>query len=111
MKDGDLFRLLDPVLPGRVFPYLIPQTERKTPSPWCVFSTYSICTDVLSGQSVKMTRIQIDAYAPMLEYAETICDDAFNAVKKLQPFEVERENSFEDDTELYRATLTCKIYT
>ncbi|PHM52216.1 DUF3168 domain-containing protein [Xenorhabdus hominickii] len=111
MKDGDLFRRLDPVLPGRVFPYLIPLTERNTGSPWCVFSTYSIYTDVLSGQSVKMTRIQIDAYAKTIEHADQICDGALNAIKPLQPVEVEHENSFENDTELYRATMTCKIYT
>ncbi len=110
MTDGDLFKLLDPVLPGQVFPYLIPQTERKRVTAWCVFSTYSLYTDVLSGQSVKMTRIQLDAYAPTLEHAETICNDAFNAVKTHQPFEVERENSFEHDTELYRATVEFKIY-
>ncbi|MDX7986697.1 DUF3168 domain-containing protein [Xenorhabdus sp. 12] len=111
MKDGDLFKLLDPVLPGRVFPYLIPFTEREAPSPWCVFSTYSLTTDVLSGPSVKMTRIQIDAYATTLERAEQIGEDAFHALKSLAPFELEHENSFEDDTELYRASLTCKIYT
>ncbi|MDE9447931.1 hypothetical protein KKJ04_20960 [Xenorhabdus bovienii] len=110
MTDGDLFTLLDPVLPGRVFPYLIPQTERKTAAPWCVFSTYSIYTDVLSGQSVKMTRVQIDAYAPGLDDADRICGDAFSAIKTFQPFEVERENSYEDDTGLYRATVEFKIY-
>ncbi|MBD2812197.1 DUF3168 domain-containing protein [Xenorhabdus sp. Vera] len=110
MTDGDLFKLLAPVLPGRVFPYLIPQTERKTVAPWCVFSTYSLYTDVLSGQSVKMTRVQIDAYAPALDDADQICEDAFSAIKQLQPFEVERENSYEDDTELYRATVEFKIY-
>ncbi|WP_244208822.1 hypothetical protein [Xenorhabdus ehlersii] len=60
---------------------------------------------------MKMTRIQIDVYATTIERAEQICDDAFNAIKPLQPVEVERENSFEYDTELYRATMTGKIYT
>ncbi|MEQ1977454.1 hypothetical protein [Xenorhabdus sp. SGI240] len=110
MTDSDLFKLLNPVLPGRVFPYLIPKTANRTPSPWCVFSTYSLYTDVLSGQSVKMTRVQIDIYAPSLDDADDICGNAFNAVRHLQPFEVERENGFEDDTELYRATVEFKIY-
>ncbi|MBI6550214.1 hypothetical protein [Xenorhabdus lircayensis] len=110
MNDGDLFRLLAPVLPGRVFPYLIPQSERSAAAPWCVFSTYSIYTDVLSGQSVKMTRVQIDAYAPALDDADQICEDAFNAIKTLQPVEVARENSYETDTGLYRATVEFKIY-
>jgi hypothetical protein len=109
MTDSELFKLLKPVLPGRVFSYLIPKTEKKT-SPWCVFSTYSVFTDVLSGQSVKMTRVQIDVYAPVLDQADDICDNAFYAVKRLQPFDVERENSVEDDTDLYRATVTFKFY-
>ncbi|PHM45878.1 structure structural component [Xenorhabdus mauleonii] len=111
MKDGDLFKLLKPVLPGRVFPYLIPLTERKSDSLWCVFSTYSLTRDVLSGPAVKMTRIQVDAYAPTLERAEQIGEDALHALNPLAPFDVEHENSFEEDTELYRASLTCKIYT
>ncbi|WP_446469349.1 hypothetical protein [Xenorhabdus stockiae] len=111
MNDGDLFKLLSPVLPGRVFPYLIPSTQRETGSPWCVFSTYHMYTDVLSGQSLKMTRLQVDAYATTFEQADQICQGALNAVKHRQPVDVERENGFEEDTELYRATLTCKIYT
>ena len=37
MKESDLFSLLDPVLPGRVFPYVAPQDEPGIQPPWCVF--------------------------------------------------------------------------
>ena len=110
MKESDLFSLLSPVLPGRVFPYVAPQDEPKIQPPWCVFSLYDTGGDVLGGRAETMTNIQIDVYAKTIDEARRIRELSVAAVSPLSPAEFTEKQGYEADTSLFRATLECQVW-
>ncbi|WP_275075611.1 hypothetical protein [Providencia rettgeri] len=110
MTDADLFKLLDPVLPDKVFPLVVPQDAPATSAPWLIFSFYDIDGDVFAGQAETMTNIQIDVYAKSPDKASELLDKAFMAIKVLSPTNVSRKPDYEPDTKLHRRTLEFQIW-
>ncbi len=110
MTEADLYPLLAPILPDKVFPYVAPQEEIPTEPPWCVFSLYDVRGDVLCGQSETMTNIQIDVYAKTIDKARAIREKAVMAIKPLHPSSITETNGYESDTALFRATFECQVW-
>ncbi|MDC9591067.1 hypothetical protein PSI23_17685 [Xenorhabdus sp. XENO-10] len=112
MTEADISLLLKPILPGKVFPYVVPQPPKKqsVTAPWCVFSLYSIDQDVLNGQAGQLNTLQIDVYALNIDPAREIRDKARIALMPLKPTQLSETNSYESDTGLYRATLECQVW-
>ncbi|OAT53984.1 hypothetical protein [Providencia heimbachae] len=110
MTEADLFILLDPVLPDKVFPSVVPQDMPAISPPWIIFSFYEIDEDVLSGQAETMTNIQIDVYAKSPDEATEIRNKAFMAIKILLPTNVSRKPDYEPDTALHRRTLEFQVW-
>ncbi|KMJ44129.1 putative phage structural component [Xenorhabdus khoisanae] len=110
MTEADIFPLLDPVLPDKVFPYVAPQREPPVMPPWCVFSFYSLDQDVLNGQAGQLNNLQIDVYAGSIDEARAIRNKARSAIAGLKPTELSETQGYEPDTTLYRATLECQIW-
>ncbi|MEQ1964401.1 hypothetical protein ABLB69_14770 [Xenorhabdus khoisanae] len=110
MTEADIFPLLDPVLPDKVFPYVAPQREPPVMPPWCVFSFYSLDQDVLNGQAGQLNNLQIDVYAGSIDEARAIRNKARSAIAGLNPTELSETQGYEPDTALYRATLECQIW-
>ncbi|HFT1686714.1 TPA: hypothetical protein ACHWHD_001116 [Providencia stuartii] len=109
MTEGDIVPLLKPVLPNKIFFYVVPATV-KVSAPWCVLSIYDIPSDVLSGQAETMTNIQIDIYANALDEARIIRDGMRQAIGVLAPASITERQSYESDTKLFRATLECQVW-
>ncbi|WP_340618472.1 tail completion protein gp17 [Xenorhabdus entomophaga] len=110
MTEADIFPLLNPVLPYKVFPYVAPQSEPPVTPPWCVFSFYSLDQDVLNGQAGQLNNLQIDVYAGTIDEARAIRNKARSAIAGLNPTELSETQGYEPDTSLYRATLECQIW-
>ncbi|OKO99379.1 tail completion protein gp17 [Xenorhabdus eapokensis] len=110
MKEADIFPLLMPILPEKVFPYVAPQSEPPVKPPWCVFSLYSLDQDVLNGQAERLTTLQIDVYANNIDEAREIRSKARSAIAGLYPTQLSETHSYEPDTALYRATLECQLW-
>lgn len=110
MKEADLFILLDPVLPEKTYPYVVPQDNPSITAPWMIFSFYEVNGDVFSGQAETMTNIQIDVYAKSPDTAGDILSKALTAIHPLSPANITRKPSYEPDTALYRATLECQVW-
>ncbi|WP_265694445.1 tail completion protein gp17 [Providencia rustigianii] len=110
MNDADLLKLLDPVLPDKVFPLIVPQETPAINPPWLIFSFYEVDEDVFAGQAETMTNIQIDVYAKTPDKASEIRDKAFMAIKALAPTNVSRKSDYESDTALYRKTLEFQVW-
>ncbi len=110
MTDADLFILLDPVLPDKVFPLVAPQNVPAIMPPWLIFSFYEIDGDVFAGQAETMTNIQIDVYAKTPDKASEIRDKVFMAIKVLAPTNVSRKSDYESDTALHRRTLEFQVW-
>ncbi|QXO42229.1 DUF3168 domain-containing protein [Morganella morganii] len=110
MKESDLFSLLEPVLPDKVFPYVAPQDEPNIQPPWCIFSHYDVTGDVLCGRAETMTNIQIDVYAKTIDEARQIRDQAIAALIPLSPESFTEKQGYETDTALFRATLECQVW-
>ncbi|MBD2785518.1 DUF3168 domain-containing protein [Xenorhabdus sp. DI] len=110
MKEADIFPLLNPVLPGKVFPYVAPQSTPPVKPPWLVFSLYDIDQDVLNGQAGTLTNLQVDIYARTIDEARALRDKARSALTGLRPTDLSETNGYESDTGLYRATLECQIW-
>lgn len=110
MTDADLFKLLDPVLPDKVFPLVVPQDAPAISPPWLIFSFYEVDEDVFSGQAETMTNIQIDVYAKSPDKASELLDKAFMAIKILSPTNVSRKPDYEHDTKLHRRTLEFQVW-
>ncbi|EMH4044141.1 hypothetical protein V6N22_004129 [Providencia stuartii] len=109
MTEGDIIPLLKPVLPNKVFSYVVPQNKPVTP-PWSILSIYDIPNDVFSGQAETMTNIQIDVYANTVDEARIIRDGMRQAIKILGPTSITERQSYESDTKLFRATLECQVW-
>ncbi|WP_272670929.1 hypothetical protein [Providencia sp. PROV147] len=110
MTDADLFKLLDPVLPDKVFPLVVTQDAPAISPPWLIFSSYEVDEDVFAGQAETMTNIQIDIYAKSPDKASEIRDKAFLAIKVLAPTNVSRKSDYESDTALHRKTLEFQVW-
>lgn len=110
MTDADLFKLLEPVLPDKVFPLVVPQDALPISQPWLIFSFYEIDEDVFAGQAETLTNVQIDVYAKSPDKASEIRDKAFMAIKVLAPTNVSRKSDYESDTALYRKTLEFQVW-
>ncbi|MDC9612305.1 hypothetical protein PSI19_00060 [Xenorhabdus khoisanae] len=112
MTEADIFPLLNPVLPYKVFPYVVPRSPKNPPpgAPWCVFSFYSLDQDVLNGQAGQLNNLQIDVYAESIDEARAIRNKARSAIAGLKPTELSETQGYEPDTRLYRATLECQIW-
>ncbi|HHR6334822.1 TPA: hypothetical protein ACS735_002662 [Providencia alcalifaciens] len=110
MIDIDLLKLLDPVLPDKVFSLVVPQVAPAISPPWLIFSFYEVDEDVFAGQAETMTNIQIDVYAKSPYKASEILDKAFMSIKVLAPTNISRKSDYESDTALYRKTLEFQVW-
>lgn len=109
MTEGDIVPLLKPVLPGKVFFYVVPKTVEVT-APWSILSMYDIPQDVVSGQAETLTNVQIDIYANTLDEARIIRDGMRQAITDLGPSSMTEKQSYEGDTKLFRATLEFQVW-
>ncbi|EST59165.1 hypothetical protein K151_1993 [Proteus hauseri ZMd44] len=110
MTEADIYSILSPVLPDKVFPYVAPQSNPAITAPWCVFSLYDVKGDVLKGQAETMTNIQVDVYADTIDEARTLRLLFANALTKLSPVEISEKQDYEPDTGLFRATFECQVW-
>ncbi|WP_273839332.1 hypothetical protein [Providencia rettgeri] len=110
MTENDLFALLEPVAPDKVFLSVVPLDSPAISAPWVIFSFYEVDGDVFSGQAETMTNIQIDVYAKNPSVASEIRDKAYEAIKVLSPTNVSRKPDYEPDTKLYRRTLEFQVW-
>lgn len=110
MTEADIYAILSPVLPDKVFPYVAPQSNPAITAPWCVFSLYDVKGDVLKGQAETITNIQVDVYADTIDEARTLRLLLANALTKLSPVEISEKQGYEPDTGLFRATFECQVW-
>ncbi|MGC8423246.1 tail completion protein gp17 [Mixta calida] len=109
MTEADIYPLLSELAMGNVFPYVAPQ---NTTAPWVVFILPSATfDDVLCGQSgASANTLQIDVYAHTIDEAREIRTLARDALKPLNPANLNELNDYEGDTALYRATLEVQLW-
>lgn len=110
MTENDLFALLEPIAPDKVFLSVVPLDSPPISAPWVIFSFYEIDGDVFSGQAETMTNIQIDVYAKDPNVASEIRDKAYAASKVLSPTNISRKLDYEADTTLHRRTLEFQTW-
>lgn len=109
MTEADVLPFLKPVLPNKVFSYVVPQ-NKPVPAPWGILSMYDIPQDVVSGQAETLTNVQIDIYANTIDEARIIRDGMRQSIADLGPSSITEKQSYEEDTKLFRATLEFQVW-
>lgn len=106
MTESQLFRLLDPALPGSVFMMLAPQGERE---PYVIYSLISGTANLTLRGDAKATLMnyRIDAYARSHRDALEIMERIFAIVDACDgdPMIESRQDLYEQDTRIHRVSV------
>ncbi|WP_293797049.1 DUF3168 domain-containing protein [uncultured Pantoea sp.] len=109
MTESDIYPLIGGLAGGQVYPYVAPLNAEGEPSvrpPWVVFTIVSeTFGDTLCGPAEENGTLQVDVYALTTDEARSIREQAVNALSPLDFSQMRKENGYEPDTGLYRATL------
>lgn len=110
MIQHQLFNALKPLVSGRCFYEVIPDTNRDFPVIVYQFPTISPNSALADGDLDDFT-VQIDIYSPNSEDIFTLRNQIFTALEENFDF-AERGNDFSDyepDTKLHRRVITYQI--
>ncbi len=109
MTESQIYALLSELCDGQVYPYVVPLNPQGAPSvspPWLVFTVVSeVFGDTLCGPAEENGTLQVDVYALDVVEARSIREQAIAALSPLQFTQMSKTNSYESETELFRATL------